>query len=113
MSILLDRLCGYDLDETVGKVKLPIHTYVDALTANTSAWSLKPAESEIETMFELSGQPYDPKNTQVAATTSMRALITGGTRTPKEIETILRLGERFPFRFTKNRVEAMLGITLP
>jgi hypothetical protein len=112
MSILLDRLCGYDLDESVGKDKLPIHTYVDSLYANTSTWTDKPTDVEIETMFSLSGQSYDPTNTQVQATASVRALITDGTRTFKEIEVILRMGERFPGTFTKDRVQAMLGITL-
>ena len=37
MSILIDRLCGYDVDDTTGKTKLAIHGYIDALTDNLSA----------------------------------------------------------------------------
>ena len=109
-SILLDRLCGYDVDEEAGKTKLAIHGYVDALTANLSSWTDKPTDAEVESMFALSGQSFDPTDTQVAATTSIKALITNGTRSEHEVQSILRLGETYPDVITKARVKSMLGL---
>ena len=94
-SILLDRLCGYDVDDATGKTKLAIHGYVDALAANLSSWT---------------DRPTDATDTQVAATTSIKALITSDTRKDHEVQAILRLGETYPDVITKARVKSMLGI---
>ena len=109
-SILLDRLCGYDVDDATGKTKLAIHGYVDALAANLSSWTDRPTDAEVESMFGLSGQSFDPTDTQVAATTSIKALITSDTRKDHEVQAILRLGETYPDVITKARVKSMLGI---
>ena len=65
-SILLDRLCGYDVDDETGKTKLPIHGYVDALTANLSSWTDKPTDAEVASMFALSGQSFQRRKSNLS-----------------------------------------------
>jgi len=115
MSILLDRLVGYDVDNDSGKTKLGIHPFMDAVTLNMKGFSGAPTNQEINQVFDLQGQTFDPQNTQVPDLMIIAALTSASgsaNRTLKEIESILRIAESFRSGITKQRVLDMLGVTL-
>ena len=102
VSLLLDRLVGYDTladdDE-----KLPIHQFVDAIYLNQSGFPQAPTNAEIVSAFSLSGP-------EAADALLLISLVTGGTRSVRDIEAILRLAERYRTVLTKSRVLALLGL---
>jgi hypothetical protein len=110
MSHLLDRLCGYEVDDSAGKTKLPIHQFVDALEANRRGWNGAPTDAEINTAFGLVGQSFDPGNTQLADAQAIVAVVVAGTRTIGQIQAALRLGERYRSTITKLRVAQMMTL---
>jgi hypothetical protein len=115
MSILLDRLCGYDVDDTTGKTKLSIHAVIDAVLTNLAGWTGSPTNGEINTAFQLSGTTFDPTDSQVADLNLLAALPGApgaAKRTEKEIEAVLRLGEQYSSVIDETRVQQMLGVTL-
>lgn len=115
MSVLLDRLVGYDIDEEAGKTKLGIHPVMDAVLLAVKGWTGAPTNQEINQAFQLKGQSFDPLDTQVddLGVLAVLPLLAGAAqRSVKEIEAVLRLAEQFPNTITKQRVEDMLGVTL-
>ena len=115
MSILLDRLVGYDTDDETGKTKLGIHPFMDAIALFLKGWTGAPSVGEINAAFGLKGQAFDPGDTQVADLLILVALPSASgaaKRTAREIESVLRLAEYFTSAITKQRVQDMLGVTL-
>ena len=110
MSHLLDRLCGYQIDDSVGKSKLPIHQFIDAIEANRKGWTGAPTAAEINAAFGLVGQSFDLGDTQLADALAITAVVQAGTRTIGEIQAALRLGERYPALATKLRVAQMMTL---
>lgn len=100
MSTLIDRLVGYGIDDDA---KLPIHQYVDALYLRESAFTGKPTDAEIIDAFSLTAA-------ETTDTLTLLGIVSGGSRTVRDIEAVLRLAERFPGAITKSRVIAMLGL---
>lgn len=110
MSILLDRLVGYDTESHPDKSKLPIHQFVDALYLYVQGWTGAPTRAEIDVAFQLSGQAYDPGDTQVDDANALVALVQSGTRSRQDVMSVLRLAERYHPVITKQRVLQMLSL---
>jgi hypothetical protein len=104
-----------NLDSDAGKTKLPVHQFTDGIRLNVTNWTGKPTNGELNTAFALSGQSFDPTDSQVADLDLLKALpALGGQakRTAQEIEAVLRLGEGYPTTIDSTRVQEMLGVTL-